>query len=129
MISAARVGGLASGRSILSVWRLGRRLSVPSGLAERIDRVRGNELFEHWVSRRVWQGACEGGSPLETVGNGWSPSPFSQMCFAARSVAPEAPRFTCGLRKASCRGPSFVPRRRLRPELPSSLEKSHSRRD
>ena len=42
MISAARVRGEV---------RLGRRLSVPSGLAERIDRVRGNEPFEHWVDR------------------------------------------------------------------------------
>lgn len=43
----------AACRTILSVWRLGRRLSVPSGLAERIDRVRGNEPFEHWVRHQI----------------------------------------------------------------------------
>lgn len=39
--------------TIESVSRLGRRFSIPSGLAERIDRVRGKESFEHWVRRQI----------------------------------------------------------------------------
>lgn len=26
---------------------------IPSGLAERIDRVRGDESFEHWIRHHV----------------------------------------------------------------------------
>lgn len=33
--------------------RIDRRISIPSGLAERIDRVRGEELIEHWVRHQV----------------------------------------------------------------------------
>ena len=30
-----------------------RRLRIPSGLAERVDRVRGDETFEHWVRHYI----------------------------------------------------------------------------
>jgi hypothetical protein len=33
--------------------RFSRRARVPSGLAERIDRVRGDEPFEHWVTHQL----------------------------------------------------------------------------
>jgi hypothetical protein len=33
--------------------RFSRRSRVPSGLAERIDRVRGDEPFEHWVTHQL----------------------------------------------------------------------------
>jgi hypothetical protein len=33
--------------------RFRRRSRVPSGLAERIDRVRGDEPFEHWVTHQL----------------------------------------------------------------------------
>jgi hypothetical protein len=33
--------------------RFSRRSPVPSGLAERIDRVRGDEPFEHWVRHQL----------------------------------------------------------------------------
>jgi hypothetical protein len=32
---------------------LSRRARVPSGLAERIDRIRGDEPFEHWVRHEL----------------------------------------------------------------------------
>lgn len=33
--------------------RFSRRTRVSSGLAERIDRVRGDEPFEHWVGHQL----------------------------------------------------------------------------
>jgi hypothetical protein len=33
--------------------RFSRRARVPSGLAERIDRVRGDEPFEHWIRHQL----------------------------------------------------------------------------
>jgi Fe-S cluster biosynthesis and repair protein YggX len=33
--------------------RSDRRSYIPSGLAERIDRVRGDESFEHWVRHQL----------------------------------------------------------------------------
>jgi hypothetical protein len=30
-----------------------RHLRIPSGLAERVDRVRGDEPFEHWIRHHV----------------------------------------------------------------------------
>jgi hypothetical protein len=33
--------------------RFSRRARVPSGLAERIDRVRGDEPFERWVTHQL----------------------------------------------------------------------------
>jgi hypothetical protein len=33
--------------------RSDRSSRIPSGLAERIDRVRGEEPFEHWVRHRL----------------------------------------------------------------------------
>jgi len=35
------------------VARLERLLRIPSGLAERVDRVRGDEAFEHWIRHHV----------------------------------------------------------------------------
>lgn len=33
--------------------RFSRRTRVSSGLAERIDRVRGDEPFEHWIAHHL----------------------------------------------------------------------------
>jgi hypothetical protein len=33
--------------------RSDRTSRIPSGLAERIDRVRGDESFEHWVRHQL----------------------------------------------------------------------------
>ena len=33
--------------------RFSRLSRVPSGLAERIDRVRGDEPFEHWIRHQL----------------------------------------------------------------------------
>ena len=33
--------------------RFSRRAHVPSGLAERIDRIRGDEPFEHWIRHQL----------------------------------------------------------------------------
>jgi hypothetical protein len=33
--------------------RLERPLSIPTGLAERVDRVRGDQSFEHWVRHQI----------------------------------------------------------------------------
>ena len=32
---------------------------IPSGLADRIDRVRGDESFEHWVRHRLESSVLE----------------------------------------------------------------------
>lgn len=33
--------------------RSDRSYSIPSGLADRIDRIRGDEAFEHWVRHQL----------------------------------------------------------------------------
>jgi hypothetical protein len=33
--------------------RSDRSFSIPSGLADRIDRVRGEEAFEHWLRHQL----------------------------------------------------------------------------
>lgn len=33
--------------------RSDRSFSIPSGLADRIDRVRGDEAFEHWLRHQL----------------------------------------------------------------------------
>jgi len=33
--------------------RSDRSFSIPSGLADRIDRVRGEESFEHWLRHQL----------------------------------------------------------------------------
>jgi hypothetical protein len=35
------------------VSRFERRPRIPSGLAERIERVRGDEPFEHWIRHQL----------------------------------------------------------------------------
>jgi hypothetical protein len=54
---SARVAAAALGfQPGLSVWimpRSDRRSYIPSGLAERIHRVRGDESFAHWVRHQL----------------------------------------------------------------------------
>jgi hypothetical protein len=47
--------------------RLERHLSIPTGLAERVDRVRGDQPFEHWVRHQIEAAVLEGERMLGLV--------------------------------------------------------------
>ncbi len=47
--------------------RIERRLSIPTGLAERVDRVRGDQSFEHWVRHQIEAAVLEGERMLGLV--------------------------------------------------------------
>jgi hypothetical protein len=49
---------------------LHRRPNVPSGLAERIDRIRGDESFSHWVRHQLEAAVLERELALGLVGEG-----------------------------------------------------------